>query len=207
MALTRKLLKGMGLTEEQVDTIIEAHTDSVNAVKEERDTFKEKADKYDSASKELESLREAAKSGDGGTVPKADYDALKKEYDDYKSDITAKETKTAKERAFREILKAEGVSEKRIDAIVRASSKEIDEIEIGEDGKAKDGAKLSEFVKSEWSDFIVSTSAKGAPTATPPANNANSNSKTKEEILAISDGFERRKAMAENPQLFGIETN
>ena len=27
MALTRKLMKGMGLTDEQVDTIIEAHTD------------------------------------------------------------------------------------------------------------------------------------------------------------------------------------
>lgn len=26
MALTRKLLRGMGLTDEQVDTIIEAHT-------------------------------------------------------------------------------------------------------------------------------------------------------------------------------------
>ena len=30
MALTRKLLKGMGLTDEQVDTIIEAHSDTVD---------------------------------------------------------------------------------------------------------------------------------------------------------------------------------
>ena len=34
MALTRKLLKGMGLTDEQVDTIIEAHTDTVDGLKE-----------------------------------------------------------------------------------------------------------------------------------------------------------------------------
>ena len=33
MALTRKLLKGMGLTDEQVDTIIEAHTDTVDGLK------------------------------------------------------------------------------------------------------------------------------------------------------------------------------
>lgn len=33
MALTRKLLKGMGLTEEQMDTIIEAHTDTVDGLK------------------------------------------------------------------------------------------------------------------------------------------------------------------------------
>ena len=33
MALTRKLLEGMGLTDEQVDTIIEAHTDTVDGLK------------------------------------------------------------------------------------------------------------------------------------------------------------------------------
>ena len=32
MALTRKLLKGMGLTDEQVDTIIEAHADTVDGL-------------------------------------------------------------------------------------------------------------------------------------------------------------------------------
>ena len=33
MALTRKLLKGMGLTDEQVDTIIEAHVETVDSLK------------------------------------------------------------------------------------------------------------------------------------------------------------------------------
>ena len=42
MALTRKLLKGMGLTDEQVDTIIEAHTDTVDGLK--ADVSKYKAD-------------------------------------------------------------------------------------------------------------------------------------------------------------------
>ena len=40
MALTRKLLKGMGLTEEQVETIIDAHTETVDGIKKERDTYK-----------------------------------------------------------------------------------------------------------------------------------------------------------------------
>ncbi len=34
MSITRKLLKGMGLTEEQVETIIEMHTETVNGLKE-----------------------------------------------------------------------------------------------------------------------------------------------------------------------------
>ena len=32
MSITRKLLKGMGLTDEQVDTIIEAHTETVDGL-------------------------------------------------------------------------------------------------------------------------------------------------------------------------------
>lgn len=38
MSITRKLLKGMGLTEEQVETIIEAHTETVTALKKEHET-------------------------------------------------------------------------------------------------------------------------------------------------------------------------
>ncbi len=30
MSITRKMLKGMGLTEDQQDTILEAHTETVN---------------------------------------------------------------------------------------------------------------------------------------------------------------------------------
>ena len=60
---------------------------------------------------------------------------------------------TAKEAAYREILKAAGVSEKRIDSVIRVS--DIDGIELGEDGKVKDAEKLTNSVKSEWADFIV----------------------------------------------------
>ena len=44
MALTRKLLKGMGLTDEQVDTIIEAHTDTVDGLKAEVAKYKTDAE-------------------------------------------------------------------------------------------------------------------------------------------------------------------
>ena len=45
MALTRKLLKGMGLTDEQVDTIIEAHTDTVDGLKADVSRYKADAEK------------------------------------------------------------------------------------------------------------------------------------------------------------------
>ena len=45
MAITRKLLKGMGLTEEQQDTIIEAHTDTVNGLKADVERYKADAER------------------------------------------------------------------------------------------------------------------------------------------------------------------
>lgn len=44
MALTRKSLKAMGLTDEQVDGVIEAHTETVEALKNQRDTYKADAE-------------------------------------------------------------------------------------------------------------------------------------------------------------------
>ena len=56
MALTRKLLKGMGLTDEQVDTIIEAHTDTVDGLKADIGKYKADAEKLPGIQKELDDL-------------------------------------------------------------------------------------------------------------------------------------------------------
>jgi hypothetical protein len=61
-------------------------------------------------------------------------------------------------------------------------------------------------VKTEWADFIETTSTQGANTANPPANTGKGTTKTKEEIMAIKDGAVRRAEMAKNPELFGLET-
>ena len=37
MALTRAFLKGLGLTDDQMSAIIEAHTDTVDGIKKDRD--------------------------------------------------------------------------------------------------------------------------------------------------------------------------
>ena len=59
MSLTRKLLSTMGLNEDQVEQIIEAHTETVNAIKEERDNFKAEAEKLPGVQKELDKLKKA----------------------------------------------------------------------------------------------------------------------------------------------------
>ena len=200
MAFTRKMLKAMGIEDEKIDQIIDAHSETVDALKADRDTYKEDAAKLAAVQKELDELK--AKGDDGY---KAKYEAEKAAHDALKADIAAKETKKAKTDAYRELLKGANIDEKRIATILRAEAPTIDKIELDADGKIKNAEQYTQSIKSDWADFIVTQSAKGTNTATPPANGGTATTKTKEDILKIKDAGERQKAIAENPTLFGID--
>lgn len=203
MSLTRKALQAMGIEAEKIDQIIEMHTETVDAIKNERDAAKENAKKYEAdagklaeVEKELAELKAKANEPD---AYKEKYEKVKKEYDTYKGEVTAKETKAAKTKAYRDMLKEIGVSEKRLDSVMRVA--DIDSIEL-EDGAIKDVEELKTKAKDEWSDFIVSTGVAGAKTPTPPSNTGGA--KTKEDILNIKDTSKRQAAIAENHELFGF---
>ena len=200
MGFSRKMLKAMNIEEDKIEQIIDAHSETVDALKADRDAYKEDAAKLAAVQKELDELK--AKGDDGY---KAKYEAEKAAHDALKADIAAKETKKAKTDAYRELLKGANIDEKRIATILRAESPTIDKIELDADGKIKNAEQYTESIKSDWADFIVTQSAKGTNTATPPANGGAATTKTKEDILKIKDAGERQKAIAENPTLFGID--
>ena len=197
MSLTRKMLKAMNIEEEKIDQIIEAHTETVDGFKDKLNDYKDKAEKYDGVKKELDDLK------DGDNDWQKKYEKEHSDFEAYKTDITAKETKRTKEHAYRELLRGAGVSEKRLDAILKVTN--LDGVELDKDGKIKDADKHTETVKTEWADFIETTSTQGANTATPPANNGKGTTKTKEEIMAIKDTATRQAEIAKNPSLFGIK--
>jgi hypothetical protein len=188
----------MGIDEEKIDEIITAHTDTVNALKEQRDSYKENAEKLPKVEKELNDLKEAHKD-DGENPYKKKYEDEHKAFEAYKKEVTAKETKATKKAAYKALLKEAGVNEKRIDSILKVT--DVEKLELDDDGNIKDSETLKNNIKTEWADFIVQTSTQGANTATPPANNGKS-TMTKEQIYAIKDTVERQKAMAENKELF-----
>lgn len=197
MAFTRKMLKAMSIDDEKIDQIIEAHLETLNSIKDERDSYKEDAEKMADLQKELKELKDNAK--DESKNPwKAKFDELKDEYEQYKQDEATKETKRTKENAYKQLLKECNVSDKRISSVLRVS--DLESIELGEDGKIVNADELKKSIKKEWSDFIYSESEKGAETATPPTNTGGK--KSKEEIMAIKDSVERQNAIAENLDLF-----
>lgn len=201
MALTRKLLKGMGLTDEQVDTIIEAHTDTVDGLKSEASKYKADAEKLPTVQKELDDLK--AKGDDGW---KEKHDKVKKDFDDYKNGVESEKSKAAKEKAARAYFEGKNIIGKSLELAMRASAAEIAGLEL--DGeKIKDTAVLDGLVAGDLAALVGSTVVRGNNPANPPANNGSGSTKTKEDILNIRDGVERRKAMAENPHLFGLTEN
>ena len=196
MSLTRKMLKAMGIEEEKIDQIIEAHTETVDGFKDKLNDYKDKAEKYDGVKKELDELK------DGDNDWQKKYEKEHSDFEAYKTDITAKETKRTKEHAYRELLRGAGVSEKRLDAILKVTN--LDSVELDKDGKIKDADKHTETVKTEWADFVETTSTQGAETATPPTNNGGTKM-TKADIYKKDDKGryvlsteERQKALVEN---------
>lgn len=166
MALTRKLLKGMGLTDEQVDTIIEAHTDTVDGLKTDIARYKADAEKLPGVQKDLDDLK--AKGDDGW---KEKHDAVKKDFDAYKQGVEAKETRAAREKAARAYFESKNITGRNLDIAMRGASAEIDALEL--DGEAiKDAASLDTLVNGTFSGLVVTESVTGANTSNPPANNA-----------------------------------
>ena len=198
MALTRKMLKAMGIEDEKVEQIIEAHTETVTALKDERDAFKADAEKLPTVQKELDELKATDNKED---TYKVKYDALKEEFDSFKKEQSEKELRVKKEQAYKVLLQEAGVSEKRVDAVLKVS--DIDSLEFNADGSVKDADNLKKGIETEWEDFIVRKETQGTQTPTPPQGSGKVY-KSKEEIMSIKDTRERQQAISENHELFGF---
>lgn len=175
-AQVREILSAAGVDAEHladaVDKIIDGHKTSIKALREERDGYKADAEKLPNVQKELDDLREKIKD-DSKDPYEPKYNDLKAEYEKYKADVEAKETTAKKQAAFRQLLKDVGVSEKRIDTVMKVT--DISKLELDDKFAIKDAEKLSEDIKKEWDDFIQTTGEMGAKTATPPDNTGGNN--------------------------------
>lgn len=199
MALTRKMLKGMGLTEEQADTIIEAHTETVDGLKEKLKAAEEKAKTADDLQKELDGLK-----AKGGEDYKARAEKAEKELKDYRAEVVAKETRAAKEKAVKAYFEAKDITGGNLSIALRGAKDEINGIELDEKGGIKDTKALDDLVGGEFASLVVKSSTRGAKTPTPPAGNNGGDKLTRSEIYKrddagrfLLDATQRQKALSE----------
>ena len=176
MALTRKLLKSLGLEDAQIDTIIDAHTETVDALKKERDTHKSEADKVDELTRQLNEANDKLyKAGDSAKV--------QAEFDAYKAGVEKEKTAARKGEALNKLLEKAGVARQAFRDLIRKGY-DLDKLELLEDGSAKDADKLVEAIKADYADFVGEVKTEGTPKTDPPTGP--SKLYTREEIGKMS---------------------
>ncbi len=199
MALTRKMLKAMAIDDEKIDQIIEAHTETVDGLKEKIRIAEEKAADYDEVKKQLEASK-------GGKDYKSEYDKLKGEFDAYKKDVTEKEVAAAKTKAGRAYFESNGIKGGNLEIAMRGAKDEISALELDGD-KIKDAKSLDALIAGDYKGLIVSESTKGADPVNPPSGGG-SVLKSRAEIYAKDEkGRYKLDAVQRMQELAKIEAS
>lgn len=194
MALTVKMLKGLGLTDEQREAVLEEHARTVDEIKVERDRLKKDAEKLITVQKELDDLKAA---DDGGWEEKAK--GWEKKYTDLVAENKSKETRAAKEAAVKAYYEGKGITGDNLTIAMMGSGEAIEKLELDVD-KIKDAAALDALVGGAFAKLVSTTTTEGLKTQTPPKNGGGK--MTREEIVKIQDPVERRAAIRDNMELF-----
>lgn len=197
MALTRKMLEAMSIESEKIDQIIEQHSETVEALKQQRDEYQSSAGELEQAKKRLAEVEQTLEVLE---PYKGRYEETLKELNALKDSLEKDKEHARREGLYRDLLKDSGVADKRIDSILKVT--DIDSLKIAEDGTLANSEDLKLAISQEWSDFIPSTEIRGANVETPPAGGVKE--MTKEQILAIEDKAKRQEAIAENHEMFGF---
>lgn len=194
MALTRKFLKALGVSEEAIEEIITAHTDVTDDLKTQLKATQDAQKQLDAVTAERDDLQKKL-----NDPAQADRVAkLEKQVAEYKN----RETTAKKRTALTALLEKIGIDKRGFARVLAAT--DLNGLEM--DGEnIKDADKLAESLKSEWSDLITEPGATGKPPQTPPQNPGNGGM-TKEQIMAIKDRDERRVAIAQHLDLFQSNT-
>lgn len=162
MSLTRAMLKGMGLTEEQIGAVIEEHTAVTSALIAERDKFKADAEKLPELQTELDKLKLSGESW------QSKYETEHTAFEDYKKGVARTELVAKVRAAYRKLLTECNIGERHLDAILKVT--DTDSLKLNEDGTLANADKLKEGIKTEWAGFVYKQGKQGADVDTPPGN-------------------------------------
>ena len=169
MGITKKFLQSMEIPDNKIELIFDEYANAIAGITADRDKYKEQADKLASVEKEL--VKAQAKAEELETVS----EQLKKvraEYADYKAGVDADKVKAVKEKAYRQLLQETGISEKAIDKIIKVT--DLSGVEVDDKNNVKDKTEIIKNIKTEWSDFIITQTERGADVANPPSNTGGS---------------------------------
>lgn len=154
MSLSRSFLKSLSLNDDQISAVIEAHSETVNALNtkyselESRyNSVKESADRLPAVQKELDDLMKLDY--------KSKYDAEKSAHDSLKETLARKEAHAAREKAVRAYYEGKNIRNGNLAIAMRGT--DIDSLQLDDDGALTDTAALDALVEGDFKP-LVSTS-------------------------------------------------
>ena len=184
---------GEACTEEIENRLVALHLGVVDPLKDDLTKYKADAEKLPSVQKELDDLKAA---GDGGYKEK--YEKEHSDFEAYKSGITAKKSKAAKEKAVRAYFESKNITGANLDLAMRGCGEEMTALEM--DGeKIKDTKSLDALIEGTYKGLVSKPSVRVDMGA---RLNDGGKAMTKDEIMQITDRAERRAAIAANMDLF-----
>lgn len=195
MPFTRKGLKAMGLTDEQVDSVIEMHTETVDAVKEKLRIAEEGKSNAENLKNQLDDLQKKLQAAE---KYKEQYDSEKAAHDKLKTEIAGKEQKAKEDAALTKYLKANGYKDTGVKKILKYGGFKP---ELDDKGEVKDdGGKLLSGIDEEWHEYKEQIVKEGAGMAIPPTGTHSSNNSS-------STGRAKQLAQQYHDNLYGTSTN
>lgn len=187
---------GDACTEEIENRLVALHLGVVDPLKDDLTKYKADAEKLPGIQKELDDLKAA---GDGGYKEK--YEKEHSAFEAFKTDITAKESKAAKEKAVRAYFESKNITGANLDLAMRGCGEEMAALEL--DGeKIKDTKSLDALVDGTYKGLVSKPTVRFDTGA---RFNGGGKPMTKDEIMQINDRAERRAAIAANMDLFRKE--
>ena len=187
---------GDACTEEIENRLVALHLGVVDPLKDDLTKYKADAEKLPSVQKQLDDLKAA---GDGGYKEK--YEKEHSAFEAFKTDITEKESKAAKEKAVRAYFESKNITGANLDLAMRGCGEEMAALEL--DGKQiKDTKSLDALVDGTYKGLVSKQTVR---VDTGARFNGGGKPMTKDEIMQITDRAERRAAIAANMDLFRKE--
>lgn len=170
MALTRSMLKAMGIEPEKVDEIINAHVESIDGLKDRIAELQDAAKDVDRLKAEVDRLKEEQPEGNEWEEK---YNSEHEAFENYKKEIKTQETTRAKLDKFRELLHGIGLTGKLAETIIK--TQDMDKIELTDTGELSGADALRGTLEADWKDYIGQSNTGGTTIENPPDGDPSDN--------------------------------
>jgi len=152
MSLSRSFLKSLGLSDDQITAVVEAHGETVTALNQKYaelenlySSAKESADRLPDVQKELDELKK--------DDFKSLFEAEKSAHDALKDSVSRKEAHAAREKAARAFYETKNIQGANLNLAMRAT--DLDSLEVDEQGNLTDPSALEELVNGDFKSLVT----------------------------------------------------